>query len=367
MSLSGASEPTPQQPAPFVPFVIEGEYQDGQTSRSIPARLTVHSDGCDLVAEQVRIEVAPADLKLTDRLSNTPRRISWGSAACFVTSDDQSADKLRQLLPNSELSSLPFRLENHLPLAITSLVLVTALLGATLIWGIPAAANYLAFKVPDSVREASAEQTMRVLDTAYVEESKLPAERKNELVSYFRSADDFPSKILFRDGEELGANAFALPGGYVVFTDQIVELAEDDAELMGVYLHEVGHARLRHAEISVLRDSAWLVALTLLTGDVSGVSEVIYTVPVALGQMAFSRDLEREADDFAIDAMHAAGLSPDALARMLEQLEQSHRLERQAPDTAADGKSSGVVEQFQRYLSSHPATSERLERIRAAQ
>ena len=383
----------------FAPFTIDGHYQNGVTSRSADAQLHLTEQGAEIVADGVRVRIAVDDLQLTDRMSNTPRRISWGTSACFVTTDDAGSSRLQALLPGGKGSNIAFRLENHLPLAIGSLVVVAALLLSTMIWGIPAAANYLAFKIPESIREKSAEQTMELIDRLYVSESELTVQRKQELETYFREADNYPSKILFRDGGKIGANAFALPGGYVVFTDQIVELAEDDSQLLGVYLHEVGHARFRHAEKAVLRDSIWLVALTLLTGDISGVSDVIYTVPVALGELSFSRDLEREADDFAIDTMFAIGQDPAVLASMLERLEQSHRrrltegdescerpaeeeqedaLEEEVPaetamtaDEDADSESesdglSRIADSVLEYLSTHPATAERLERIRTA-
>jgi len=250
------------------------------------------------------------------------------------------------------------------------------LLAGTLFWGIPAAANYLAFKIPDSVSEAAAEQTITTIDNTWVSESDLPLERQEELSAYFRSVDDYPPKILFRDGNKIGANAFALPGGYVVFTDQLVLLAESDAELLGVYLHEVGHARLKHAEISVLQSSGWLVLLTLITGDVSGVSETLFTLPVTLGQLAFSRDMELEADDFAVRALVASGREPEPLAAMLERMEQMARDSESAEDASreenpetskagtGDMDDDSADSSWLEYVSSHPATRQRVERIR---
>ena len=363
----------------FEPFTLQGSYQDGLTSRSIDAELTVHERGCELDAGEVQLSIRPGDLLLSDRISNTPRRISWGTVACFITQDDAGTSRLRRLLPGHKASNLAFRLENQLPLAIGMLLFVTALLLATLVWGIPYGAKYLAFKIPDSVSEQSAEQSLQFIDRLYVEESQLPLERQQELEHYFRAVDNYPPKILFRHGKDIGANAFALPGGYVVFTDELVELAAQDAELLGVYLHEVGHAKLRHAETSVLRSSAWLIVLTLLTGDISGVSEAVYTLPVALGELSFSRQLEREADDFAINALFAAGESPDRLASMLEKLESSQHVvsvdENQSESATESGTEKETAtkndrhfsQQLFEYLSTHPATDERLQRIRSAQ
>ncbi len=49
------------------------------------------------------------------------------------------------------------------------------------------------------------------------------------------------------NGRAVGANAFALPSGIVVMTDELVELAKTDDELVAVLAHEIGHVRGRHA------------------------------------------------------------------------------------------------------------------------
>ena len=43
-------------------------------------------------------------------------------------------------------------------------------------------------------------------------------------------------------------NAFAVPGGYVYTTRQLVTLMNNEAELAGVMGHEVGHVAARHSQ-----------------------------------------------------------------------------------------------------------------------
>ncbi|WP_336493096.1 M48 family metalloprotease, partial [Methylobacterium nigriterrae] len=63
--------------------------------------------------------------------------------------------------------------------------------------------------------------------------------------------------------------------------------------------------------------------------------------------LKYSRDAEREADDYAIAMLKANGVSPAALASAFEKLERK------------TGEPSP-------YLSSHPPADERIERIRNA-
>ena len=62
----------------------------------------------------------------------------------------------------------------------------------------------------------------------------------------------------------------------------------------------------------------------MITGDIGGVGELVLALPLTLGQAAYSRKHEREADEFAIVELKALGISPLKLATMLDRIEASH-------------------------------------------
>jgi predicted Zn-dependent protease len=134
-----------------------------------------------------------------------------------------------------------------------------------------------------------------------------------------------------------------------VLTDELVQLAGDDRELVGVLAHELGHIEQRHALRSVLQKSALSLAVSLFTGDVS--SSFAAALPSFLLEARYSREFEREADAFAVEKLRAAGIDPAHLARMLERL-RAHAGE---PDHPLIG-----------YLQTHPPTPERIDAIRRA-
>ena len=145
-----------------------------------------------------------------------------------------------------------------------------------------------------------------------------------------------------------GANAFALPSGVIVFTDALIELAQDDREIIAVLAHESGHLEQRHALRTVLQNSVALVALALITGDVSSATAFGGALPAFLLQNRFSREFEREADAHAVAVLRRAGIDPALLATMLERLT----------------KSTGEPDpKLLHYLSTHPSTPERIETI----
>jgi Zn-dependent protease with chaperone function len=77
-------------------------------------------------------------------------------------------------------------------------------------------------------------------------------------------------------------------------------------------------------------------------------------------QAKYSRDVEREADAYAVALLDANDIPRRHFARMLE------RLERARPDGAGDvsGASTETSGGVQGYLSTHPVTAERLDALR---
>ena len=77
-------------------------------------------------------------------------------------------------------------------------------------------------------------------------------------------SDIYKYEILFRSGRGM-ANAFALPAGQIIMTDELVELAENDDQIYAGLLHEMGHVEMKHGIRRLLNDAgvAALIALAL--------------------------------------------------------------------------------------------------------
>jgi len=141
-------------------------------------------------------------------------------------------------------------------------------------------------------------------------------------------------------------NAVALPGGQVLLFDGIVQQAESPEELAGVLGHEVGHVRERHVMTALMRQFGLSI---LLAGANSGVTNTA----AGIASMGYSRDAEREADDFARARMAESNISPVPTAGFFE---------RMAKESGERKGSNAVVG----WLASHPAAVERAKAFRAA-
>ena len=157
--------------------------------------------------------------------------------------------------------------------------------------------------------------------------------------------DGHEYQLEFRRSEDIGANAFALPSGIVVMTDELVELAKSDEEIVAVLAHEIGHVRGRHALRQLLQAAGISALAVALLGDVSSISGILSAAP-ALLHAKHSRDFEREADVFAKQWLREHDIDGDALRRDPVPHDRFARRTRR----------SGAID----YFSSHPPTDERV-------
>jgi predicted Zn-dependent protease len=129
-------------------------------------------------------------------------------------------------------------------------------------------------------------------------------------------------------------NAFAVPGGYIYITRQLMGLMNDEAELAFVVGHEVGHVAANHAQArqSASRNNSIGSVLGAILGSVIGGG-----IGSALGQLlqtgsqlrtlSFTRAQEYDADRLGVNYLVRAGYDPNASASMLAALARADALE----------------------------------------
>ena len=130
-------------------------------------------------------------------------------------------------------------------------------------------------------------------------------------------------------------NAFAVPGGYVYLTRQLMGIINDEAELAFVMGHETGHIAANHHQQrkSAQQSSAVWGVLGAVLGAVVGNNAFGGLISQGAQQfskmrlLSFSRDQEYQADVLGIRYLTAAGYDPNAGATMLGQLTRASALE----------------------------------------
>ena len=358
-------------------MLITGTYHDGKTSRCHSAHLEVIYERGIATRINLNIDDSNAtdsialkynDLSITSRLGNTPREVSFGDGALFVTEDNGAIDHL--VKHHGESNSLLHRLETNSPLILVSVVITVALIWATAIYGIPAAAKVIAFELPDFTTEKLG-SSLSVLDRTVFEPSELSASKQDDIrrliAPYLEEFKNLNPQLEFRSG--MKANALALPSGEIVLTDDFVNLVANDQELLAVFFHEVGHLKHKHLLRRALQDSMVALIIIFVTGDVD-TFDLITGLPTLVLDLSYSREFEREADLFALEQLHHFGLSVDHFASAMTRLEDYysepgeediaeqliHKIEKK--DSQQDASS------YSDFLSTHPGTDERVKLIK---
>ncbi len=336
---------------------IPAAYYDGQTAAGRAVMLSI--EGGDLLLRNSAAELRwpLGEVHVSERLGNTPRLLTYaGGGHCEV--NDQAG--LARLLAQAGARRHWLEgIQHSLSWALTALVLIVVAFAAAYRYLLPWGAEVLAMRVPDAVLQKMGDSTLETLDGFALKPSKLDATRRQELSDAYARLNPLPDArtqyhIVFRSSPAMGANAFALPNGTMVMLDELVDLTKDDNEIVAVLAHERGHVERRHAMRMVLQSSVVGLVLAWYVGDVSS---LLAAAPAIIMQAKYSRDMEREADEYAERTMRLNGLSPCLLASMLEKLEASHLARGAEKQPAADaGKENDALD----YLSSHPATRERI-------
>jgi Zn-dependent protease with chaperone function len=232
------------------------------------------------------------------------------------------------------------------------------------LWGVPLAARGVLAVTPPEADAAVGRLALEGVEGRWLQPSKVAVADRERLASAFARLVEaaFPDPrtrpvyALRFHASRIGPNAFALPGGTIVITDELLQLMQgrDDA-VLGVLAHELGHVRARHGMRMLVQVSLIGAATSVALGDFSS---VLAGVPALLGQMAYSRDAEREADAESVRLLRAAGLSPVVMVEFFERA----RAWRSGPE----GRRLGADADLGIAFSSHPADAERIAFFRDA-
>lgn len=335
--------------------VIPGTWFDGQSNLPQEARLVVAAGTARVQLPAHQFGPVPLDqLAVSSRLGDTPRHIRLPDiSGVFETRDNDAVDRL---LPDRS-SALLHRMESRLRWVLIAIVVVAVAGYLFVSKGIPVVSEHLAHALPEEVNSQIGKGTLKLLDDRLFEPTLLDERRQAELRARFApltSGTELPVEVLFRNADAtLGANALALPSGAIVFTDELVQLAEDDRELMAVLAHEIAHVEGRHGLRQTLQHSLLSAAAVVVFGDISSVSSIAAALPMVLTELGYTREMEAEADRRGVAMMREHGIDTRHFAAILRRLEQAACGEEPCSDAIPE------------YLLTHPPTEHRIEALDA--
>lgn len=330
---------------------FHGHLRDGSFAAETP--VDVEREGEELVITSAeKVVRVPLSAVIADAPLPGVGRVLALPDGCQIETGNR--DAVAALFPpKSRIDAAAFWLESRWAAALATIPVIAGVAWLIVALLLPLVADPVARMVSPRIEAAIGKQALATLDRVALKPPTLDPDTQEQIEQRFqqflegeRGEENY--ELVFRGGA-MGPNAFALPGGIIVVTDDMVKLAANDGELMAVLAHEIGHVRGRHALRLVLQDSGVVVLVTALAGDAVSMSVLAAALPTALLQSHYSRQFEEEADAYAFAHLRRHGYSPQAFADMMRRLQEAdHR-------AAGDG---GVL----RYFSTHPLTEERIER-----
>ncbi len=335
--------------------ICHGDWHPRGSSRSVETRL-VERDGQVRAIAEDGAELAAAvfsRLDITARVGSIPRRIEFPDGSLFETTDNDAVDHL--LLANGrKRAGFVHGLERFHPRLLVFVVAVFLLSGLVYRFALPVLVEVAVAVTPPVVPKLMSVSTLETLDRTMLDETKLDEAKRRVISDGFariaaKSARGASAYTLnFRTGGAIGPNAFALPDGTLIITDELIELADGDTEmLIGVLAHEIGHVELEHSLRQIYRAAGMAGLIMLIAGDVGDSVEDLLVQGGGLVALSYSREAEAAADRHSVELMQDAGYDPTAIARFFEVIEKK----------LGDTSDTNI-------LSTHPGTPERKKAIR---
>ncbi len=371
------------------PITVEfqARYFDGQRSGFQPVRVQICDGQVLITGEKLHLQLDLAELTPDAPLGRLQRTLRMRSGGELRTDDHEVIERL---FPHSQpIDRFAQKIERRWDYALASLVLLGFAIWWALSVGVPLAARPLAAMVPEGMQHSLGKQTLDAIDTMTCKPSGLTTRRTDEVNEVLKRTvhglpDETRFQLALRNCPGLGANAFALPGGMVLVTDDLANLAQSDEQLLAVLAHEAGHVVARHGLRGLIQTSLGAVLMGTVLGDATAITGLAYALPTFLLQNGYTRAMETEADTFAFERMKAVGVSTENFAQIMTLLMQAHEAksakspaatpaqdapERTSTDTTAsphdeaphpdsNNRSGKVID----YFSTHPATAERIRR-----
>lgn len=334
--------------------ICRGLWHPKQSSQSFSVRLAEREGRLVVLSDDGDVLVAGdfQSLNISPRVGSIARRIVFSDGSLFETSDNDAVDGLLRDKGRRHAGFI-HGLERFHPRLLLFALAVFFLSGAVYRYALPALVEVAVLVTPPVVPQLMSASTLQTMDRTVLDKSALGEDVRSKIAADFariaaassRGVDGYD--LQFRKGGAIGPNAFALPDGTLILTDELVEMADGDTEMVvGVLAHEIGHVELEHSLRQLYRAAGVAGLIMLIAGDVGDAAENILTQGAGLAALSYSRSAESEADRRSVELMKRAGLEPTAIGRFFAVLEKK----------LGDGGGTSI-------LSTHPGTLERRKAI----
>ena len=351
-----SESPSASPPGELEPDGISADYFDGRSARAHAVHVRVADGRLLIVGDGVQRSEPLSDVQWPERTRHGVRLLHLADGASLhcrhsLQWDTWSAEHA------GRRDSLVVRVQQRWKWVMVSTLVLLAMIFVSYKHLLPLAARGVVALIPLTADEALGESALQSIDeNGLMKPTTLSAAQQQAVRVAFAQAvnrlphGDVPAYELEFRQSTIGPNAFALPGGTIVLTDELYQRVDGDRDvIVGVLGHELGHLRHRHGMRMLVQAGVLSAAAGALYGDFS---TLFSQIPVLLGQASYSREFEHEADVDSVRLMKVNGISPAVMARFFVKVRQAKPGEKAA--------SAPQLPHLPIALASHPADEERI-------
>jgi beta-barrel assembly-enhancing protease len=328
--------------------MFEGKYYNGRTSKGMPAFITLEPTYIK-VAWQAGEETGTEIWHLSEihktEFNDATTVLEYGdfprqSIAVF---EQGFKEALEQQYRDAKFLSSKYNYfqKTGMKGLLIGGVSLLALALVLFVWGIPALAEKAAAHFPEAYEQAMGEQLHNHMMLGQTIDSA-KTEALQKYLAALEVKSDFPITVTVVKNDMV--NAFAVPGGFIVVHDAILDKMERHEELAGLLGHEIGHVQMRHSTKALARSLSYYMLLSILFGDVSGIAAVIVDNASTFTNLEYSRTAESDSDKAGLELLQQNKLNPKGMVWLME------RLNSNEPE-------------FLKFISTHPSTNDRIKEL----
>ena len=239
--------------------MIAAYYYDGRSSKRQNAALSLSHDQLIVAGDWGRRQARLNEVKISEPMGSAPRTLRFNDGAFCEIADTAGFASLLAAAGHKE--TLSVRMHQRWGMVLGALGTVIAVVVAAYLWLLPAAADYLAPRLPETLVAQLSDAALASLDEHMLEPSALPPQREvaiSRRMAAFATQNKLPAyKLHFRATPKgMPPNAFALPDGDIVIFDSLLNELSDD-EAIAVFAHELGHVAHHHGLRMLIQGTSW--------------------------------------------------------------------------------------------------------------
>lgn len=327
---------------------MDARFYDGLTARSHPATVEIDSDRVRILADErevvwklkeLSVEVEADQARVSSKRDRDARLVlpigDWAPLA---------GDRLGELVRKRRQKE--WWLIGGLTATAVGVVLFVTM-------GVPALSGPVARATPVAMEERMGDNINSQMSHLFKACDNAGGQAAlARLGDRIAAQADTPFDIRVRAVDAPMVNAFAMPGGRIMVTGELIRMAETPDELSAVIAHEIAHVEQRHVMQAVWRNFGIGMLLDLVVGGGTGAGQQAVILAGQASELSYSRSAEAEADARGQVLLHADGLSSEGMAPFFERL--------------AGKGAHEELEEAAEFMATHPDSRRRAAAARAA-